>query len=78
VNCVEVIDLVGTAIEGGLPGEVRPDFDLHIAKCRPCRSYLEQLTATVRTLGNLPRPAAANPRRAELLERFRKGPGRSH
>ena len=76
MNCVETLDLMGAALEGSVPGEVRPDFDLHIAHCRVCRVFLEQLTVTVRTLGHLPRPAATNRRRAELIERFRRGPGR--
>jgi hypothetical protein len=76
VNCVETLDLMGAALEGSVPGDLRPDFDLHIEHCRVCRVFLEQLTVTVQTLGQLPRPAAPNPRRAELIERFRRGPGR--
>jgi predicted anti-sigma-YlaC factor YlaD len=72
VNCVETIDLMDIALDGVLPRETRPSFDEHIGACRRCRTYFEQLTTTVRTLGRLPVPTTSNPRRAELLERYRR------
>jgi anti-sigma factor RsiW len=73
VNCVAAIDLMDVALEGALPARERRGFDAHLGKCPPCRKYLQQLTVTVRSLGRLPRTAMANPRRAELLERYRRG-----
>ena len=72
MNCYETIDLMDVALEGRLPATARPGFEEHLEECGPCRNYLEQLTVTVRSLGCLPRPHAANPRRAELVERFRQ------
>lgn len=76
MNCSETIDLMDKSLEGALPAGARAGFDEHLGECPPCRHYLDQLTATVRTLGLLPRDTAANPRRTELLERFRRGPRR--
>jgi predicted anti-sigma-YlaC factor YlaD len=72
VNCRETIDLMDIAIDGVLPTGTRPDFDAHLGACNPCRNYFEQLAATVSALGRLPRPAASNPRRPDLLDRFRR------
>ena len=77
MNCVGAIDLMDVALEGALPEDTRVGFDDHLERCPRCRNYLEQLTVTVRTLGRLSRADVPNPRRAELLERFRRGPPRS-
>jgi predicted anti-sigma-YlaC factor YlaD len=78
VNCVRAIDLMGAALEDAVPEVARAEFDDHLERCPRCHSYLDQLAATVRTLGRLPRPDTPNPRRAELLEHFRRGPRRRH
>ena len=63
---------MGSALEGSLTADTRPEFVEHVDACRPCRTYLSQLTTTVQTLGSLPRPRANNPRRADLVEQFRR------
>ena len=70
MSCREAIDLMDVALDGTLHD--RSDFEGHLAECGPCRRYYLQLGATVRTLGQLTPPRIANPRRAELLEQFRK------
>ena len=77
MNCYETIDLMDLALEGALPRASRPGFDEHLGECGPCRNYYDQLTVTVRSLRGLPRTKAANPHRAALLERFRRGVRRS-
>jgi hypothetical protein len=72
LNCSSAIDLMGSALEGTIAVAARPEFDEHIDACRPCRTYLTQLTWTVQSLGHVPRPPAANPRRADLVNHFRR------
>lgn len=76
MNCVGAIDLMGVELDGALPADARPDFDKHLVDCPRCNLYFEQLRATVRTLRRLPHPEVPNPRRSELLERFRREPRR--
>ena len=72
MNCSAAIDLMGLALEGSIPARTRPEFQEHVNACRPCRTYLSQLTTTVQALGSLPRPRASNTRRADLVEHFRR------
>ncbi len=73
MNCHDTIDRMDLVLDGALPPAERPGFDEHLDECGPCRNYFRQLTVTIRALGRLPREAGSNPRRAELLERFRRG-----
>ena len=78
MNCAETLDLMDVALDGTIATTLRPDFDAHIAACRVCRCYYEQITLTVGALGRLPHVVSDNPRRTQLLERFRsRGHGRS-
>lgn len=45
---------------------------LHLAMCRGCRTYIEQLRLTLRALHSGPRAAPAVPGRDALLGRFRE------
>ena len=71
MNCAETLDLMDVALDGTLSATIRPDFDAHIAACRVCRCYFEQITLTVGALGRLAHVVSDNPRRTQLLERFR-------
>lgn len=75
MNCYEAIDVMGEAIEGTLAAALRAGLDGHLAECRPCRVYMEQLVVTRGAIGHAPAPGATSPRRAELLEKFRKAFG---
>ena len=76
MNCYEAIDLMGEAIEGTLAAASRAGLDGHLAECGPCRVYMEQLTVTRRAIGQASVPASRNPRRDELIARFRKAFGK--
>lgn len=77
MNCYETIDRMDLALDERLPPSDRPGFDEHLVECGPCRNYFAQLGVTVRSLGALPPAKEANPRRAELLECFRRSVRRS-
>lgn len=78
MNCYETIDLMGDALEGRLADASRPGFDEHLVECDVCRTYYDQLRATVAALEHLPRGAAANQRRAELIAAFKRELGGRH
>ena len=72
MNCYETIDLMGDDLEGSLAPELRPGFDEHLEECPACRTYLDQLRATVAALEHLPRPALSQERRSELIAAFQR------
>lgn len=76
MNCYEAIDLMGEAIEGTLAAAARAGLDGHLAECRPCRVYMEQLDVTRRAIAHAPISEGPHPRRDELIARFRKAFGR--
>ena len=73
MTCTESLDVMDVALAGALPEEARSGFDDHLGECSACRNYFEQLGLTVRALGRLAARPEPNPRRAALLERFRRG-----
>ena len=77
MNCYDTIDRMDLVLDGVLPSTERRGFDEHLDECGPCRNYFRQLTVTVGALSRLPSEAAANPRRDELLARFRRSVRRS-
>ncbi len=51
--CQEVVELVTAYIEGTLdPADVKR-FEAHIAGCDACTTYVEQMRATIATLGRI-------------------------
>ena len=71
-NCADAIDMMDLVLEGTLAPDQRVDFAHHVGDCFPCRTYFEQLSLTVRTLGALETPRVKNPRRDELIARFER------
>ncbi len=72
MNCYEAIDLMADALEGHLDAGVRPGFEEHLGECPPCRTYHQQLGATLKTIERLPGTKETSPHRSELIDRFRK------
>ena len=69
--CQELVELVTEYLEGTLPPPQRARFEAHLANCRHCRLYLEQMRQTVRTLGRLSADSVLPSAREELLRAFR-------
>ena len=75
LTCVEAIDVMDESLEGTLRAEVQTALDEHFIECDVCRTYYEQLDVTVRVLGAIAPKRRANPRRDDLVARFRRRKG---
>jgi anti-sigma factor RsiW len=76
LSCKEITELVTAYAEGQLSFADRLRFRFHIALCRGCRTYVRQLRATARALGQLPPPELPPGLEAELMRRFEGWKGR--
>jgi predicted anti-sigma-YlaC factor YlaD len=72
MNCQAALDLVPEALDETLTESARREFLEHLRVCGACRTYVEQLRLSVRALNSVPKQGKPNPRRAELIEAFRK------
>ena len=75
MNCSEVTRVAGDFLERRLRLRQRIGVLMHIAMCRGCRAYIEQLRLTLLGLRSLPAPAGSREHRDDLLERFRRRKG---
>jgi anti-sigma factor RsiW len=71
MTCRELVEVITDYIEGTLPDDDRRRFEEHLGGCPYCVSYLEQMRATIDTLGELREESLAPEVRNELLEAFR-------
>jgi len=69
--CRELVELVTEYLEGTLPAEERARFEAHLAGCRHCRAYLEQMRQTIAILGRLTEDLLDPQAREDLLLIFR-------
>jgi len=53
LTCQELVELVTDYLEGALREDGRARFDNHLATCRNCVIYLEQMQTTIRVIGRL-------------------------
>lgn len=72
LTCKELVELVTDYFEDALPAAERARVDEHLEGCPFCRAYLEQMRATIRTLGALPQEAISPDAMNALLEAFRR------
>ncbi len=71
LSCQELVELVTDYLEGALSPPDQLRFDAHLAQCRGCRNYLEQMRQTIHLIGSLPAEALSSAMRQELLAVFR-------
>jgi anti-sigma factor RsiW len=71
MSCRELVDAIMAYVEGTLPAPDRERFEAHLAGCPHCRTYLEQMRATIAGLGSLREQNLSPETRAGLLEAFR-------
>lgn len=71
LTCRELTELVTEYLEGRMSFMDRLRFRAHVGMCRGCRTYLDQMKQTVRTIGKLPSEDIPPEVRSQLLERFR-------
>ena len=87
LTCRQLADFLGDYFDGALAGDVRREFDRHLAVCPSCIRYLEGYKSTLQLARQAHRdggePAAANPAdtvpeelvQAILAARRRDAPG---
>lgn len=78
LTCAEFVELVTDFLEAALDPRERVRIDDHLALCEGCRNYLDQMRATVATIGRTAdAPALAEPDepvRAGVVAAFRLWP----
>jgi anti-sigma factor RsiW len=71
ITCQELAELITDYVEGALPRRQRARFVLHIAGCRDCRLYVEQMRVTIAVSGRIRADEIPADVRDELLLAFR-------
>jgi anti-sigma factor RsiW len=69
--CRELVEIVTDYLEGMLPEPDRTRFEAHLATCRGCTNYLDQLRRMLRIMGRLHVDSLSPSARQDLLEAFR-------
>jgi len=72
VNCYEAVDLMGDALDGRLPEGARAGFEVHMAECGPCATYLAQIRAAREALMRLPVEPLPRERLEAIVEAYRR------
>ena len=73
--CKELVELITDYLEGALAEHDRVRLEDHLAKCDGCRSYLEQIRATIELTGMLTEDEIPAEGKQELLGVFRAWKG---
>ena len=71
MTCRDIVELVTDYLEGTLPEPERADVEAHLAGCRGCSGYLEQVRTTIRVTGMLTEEQIPEPAREALRGVFR-------
>lgn len=72
ITCQRAVELVTDYLEGMLPARDRARFESHLAGCEHCTRYLDQMRATIATLGRV-RPEAVPPEVLDgLVDAYRR------
>lgn len=72
LRCSELVELVTEYLDDAVDDVLRARIDDHLRLCEGCRSYLDEMRATVAALGRISRPPeASEPVQAGLLAAFR-------
>jgi anti-sigma factor RsiW len=70
-SCRELVEVVTAYLDGALSERERAGFEEHVAHCRDCDVYLDQMRQTISELGELPPERLSAAARDELLAAFR-------
>lgn len=73
--CRDLVELVTAYLEGDLPPGEAAAVDAHLVDCAGCRTYLDQVRATVAALGTAPVADLPPEVHARLLAAFTRGAG---
>lgn len=72
VVCRQAVELVTDYLEGGLSRRERARFEAHLKDCPHCSAYLEQMRATIATLGRIEPDSLDDRARDDLVELYRR------
>ena len=75
LDCDQLVELVTAFLDGALDADTERRVVDHLAECDGCHTYLDQMRATVRDLGQLPPGRLPDDTRAALLAAFRRQAG---
>ena len=71
MTCRELVERVTEYLEGAMPPAERARLELHLAGCRPCSHYLDQMRKTIDLAGSIPEETVKPKAREDLLAVFR-------
>ena len=71
LSCKEITELCTEYLERRMSPMDRLRFRLHIAMCKVCRMYIDQMQATVDALGRMPEGEIPPHVEGELMNHFR-------
>jgi RNA polymerase sigma-70 factor (ECF subfamily) len=71
LTCRELVELVTDYLEGALSPADHALFEAHLADCRGCRNYLEQIRRTISLTGRLTEASIPEAPKQALLAAFR-------
>jgi anti-sigma factor RsiW len=72
VTCQQVVELVTDYLEQSLPPDETSLFEQHVNFCDGCDWYLEQMRATIGTVGRIKEEDVPQDTRDKLLAAFRE------
>ena len=72
LECRGVVEVVTDYLEGALSQSDAALIDGHLESCEGCRRYLQQMRATIRTVGRLGQADVPADMRERLLAAFRE------
>jgi anti-sigma factor RsiW len=72
VTCQEVVELVSDYLDRALSPEEASLFEQHVNFCDGCDWYLDQMRATVATVGHITEQDMPDQTREKLLAAFRE------
>jgi anti-sigma factor RsiW len=73
LSCQEVVELITDYLEGALPPDTASRFEEHLNFCDGCEVYLDEMRATIATIGraDVAEEAMPSETRESLLTAFR-------
>jgi anti-sigma factor RsiW len=77
ITCQEVVELITDYLEGVLDADQAAEVETHLGLCEGCEVYLEQMRATIQSLGAVTTETLSETAQAELLNAFRNRAQRS-
>lgn len=71
IACQDVVEMVTEYLDGALDHATRVELEAHLALCRGCDTYLEQMRDTIGRLGHVPVDTLSEQAQADLVSVFR-------